>query len=259
MINLRRQGRSVRGRVCRMNVKGRSVAIALGIVTILLASVQIPVRAETNEEVAFHIYDLARALYDENTGVESFTGWVNGDIGASHTGVPTKLKPGQPMPDFSFKVFRGQGEVTRKQLEGPYILNFWASWCPPCRDEFPLIIESIDNGDLTVPVIFVDVFDNKADAQRFLKPFPADLTIVTDDTKSTHAKKFGMNAIPQTVLVDADGNIQAIHTGGLTDLTIAFFKAISEHPGLGGFNSDDPDQPPEDMPTGTSDTNTSTE
>ncbi len=233
-----------------MILNRRSIIVIIWIVSLLVAGRSSPVRAQSDEEIAFHIYDLARALYYENADLDDFTSWVNGDIGKNHAGVPTRLKTGQPMPDFSFKVFNGQDTLTRASLKGPYILNFWASWCPPCRDEFPLIVKSIDDKDLTAPVIFVNTLDKKPDAQRFLQSFPTDLTIVTDDAKSTYTHKVGIDAIPQTVVVDSEGNVQAIHTGGMTDLTIAFLEAISQHPGLGGFDSNDPDQPPEDMPTG---------
>jgi cytochrome c biogenesis protein CcmG, thiol:disulfide interchange protein DsbE len=230
----------------------RLLALVVCIVLTILASRAVPIRAQ-GEDLAMRIYELARDLYYQNTELQSYTSWVNGDIGTDRTGVPSRLRTGQNVPDFKFKLFNRAGEVTRSGLKGPYLLNFWASWCPPCRDEFPLLADSIENGDLTMPVIFVDVFDKKVDAQRFLWTLSTPVTIASDDVRSTFARKYGITSIPQTMLVDAKGKIQAIHTGGMTDLTLAFFLEIAGNPGVGAFNADNPDEPPADMQTGISD------
>jgi cytochrome c biogenesis protein CcmG, thiol:disulfide interchange protein DsbE len=230
----------------------RSLALIGSIISILLAGLSMPVHAQDDDE-ATRIYELARDLHYEDVDSQGFTSWVNGNMGEDTSGAPTRLTAGKPMPDFKFKLYYKTGDLTRAGMKGPYMLNFWASWCPPCRDEFPRVADSIERGDLTIPIYFVNEFDKPADAQRFLWSISTTVTIVGDDTKFTFARKSGIKAIPQTILVDAQGNIQAIHTGDLSDLALQFFIEISKHPGVGAFDPTNPEVPPEDMPTGLND------
>jgi thiol-disulfide isomerase/thioredoxin len=230
----------------------RSIAVIVGVVSILVSSLSITVRAQ-GDDLAMQIYELAREIHYQNSEMESFTSWVNGDMGTDRTAVPARLKTGQAMPDFKFKLFNRPGDATRKGMNGPYILNFWASWCPPCRDEFPMLADSIESGDLKMPVIFVNVFDRKVDAQRFLWSLSTPVTIAIDDVRSTFARKYGISSIPQTALIDAKGRIQAIHTGGMTELTLKFFQEIAKHPGIGAFDAENPEEPPENMQTSAGD------
>ena len=225
------------------------VRIILIALLVALSGPLLAVPARADNEEAFHIYDLARQLHTEDLDDGNYTAWVNGDMGKDETGRPGKLSVGHPMPDFQFKNFDKDGELTRKTLTGPYILNFWASWCGPCRDEYPLLTDKMDSGDLDIPVYFVNVFDTKRDAERFLSNFQQEVTIVVDSGDSAFAARYRIAAIPQTILVDADGNIQALHSGGMTEYSVEFFNEIAHHPGIGGFDARDPDQPPENMVT----------
>ncbi len=217
------------------------VLVVIGIV-VGLAGLAAPAQAQ--DDAVARINTLARKLHQDNIGRENFTEWVGGNLGTSSEGVPEGLTVGKAMPDFTFSLFSAKGEVKRADMQGSYILNFWASWCPPCQDEFPLMIKGIEQGTLKMPVYFVNVFDKRADAERYLKDFSTAITIVTDDAQSTFAKTYGINAIPQTILVDAKGNIQAIHSGDMTDLSIEFFAEIAAHPGVGTFDAANPNQKP---------------
>lgn len=232
-----------------MMAKRHLIGVILVTTLLALAGQWTATPARADEEKALHIYDLARQLHSEDIDNGNYTAWVNGNMGHDETGRPGKLDVGQAMPDFQFKYFDRDGQITRKALKGPYILNFWASWCPPCRDEFPLLVENIENDGLTVPVYFVNVYDRKADAQRFLANMQLKATILVDEPKTSFAEKYGLHAIPQTILVDAEGNVQAIHSGGMTDYSIEFFNEIANNPGISAFDASDPDQPPENMVT----------
>jgi cytochrome c biogenesis protein CcmG, thiol:disulfide interchange protein DsbE len=238
-----------------MSFTRRSVALIASIISILLVGLSTPVRAQDDDQ-AMRIYELARDLHYENIDSQGFTSWVNGNMGEDTSGAPSKLVAGKPMPDFKFKLFYQTGDLTRAGMKGPYMLNFWASWCPPCRDEFPRVADSIERGELTIPIFFINEFDTSADAQHFLWSISTKVTIAADDAKFTFARKSGIKAIPQTILVDAQGNIQAIHTGDLSDLALQFFTEISKHPGVGAFDASNPEEPPADMPTGVNDVST---
>ncbi len=226
----------------------RFIILMIGVVLVLSAGLLRPVHAQDDEDV--RIYVMARDLHYEDIKLQNFTSWVDGNMGNDSSGVPDKLQLGQPIPDFDFKLFNQDGEISKATLKGPYLLNFWASWCPPCREEFPRLVNSIDDGKLDVPVVFVNVFDKKADAQRFLQSIKTKVTIATDAAipNSSFAFKYGLKSIPQTILVDADGNIQAIHSGGMTDLAVQFMEEIAKNPGVGAFDASDPEQMPSDAP-----------
>jgi cytochrome c biogenesis protein CcmG/thiol:disulfide interchange protein DsbE len=228
----------------------RSLALITLAVALILSMIAVPSSpARAQKDVAMRIYNLARELHDYNVEFGTFTTWVNGDLGEDPAASPGKLDAGQTIPDFKFKNFDKAGEVKRADLAGKaYFLNFWASWCPPCREEFPLIGEAIDDGSLSLPIYFVNVLDTKVEAQRFLWTMSPELSIVSDDAKSTYARRYRINSIPQTILVDANGKIQAIHSGGLSELPLKFLLEIAAHPGVGAFDANNPDEPPPDMP-----------
>ncbi len=215
--------------------------LLIGIAVVWLAHPAI-IRAQ-QEPLALQIYRLARALHYDDIAQQNFTFWVYGNMGKDGSAGPQNLEVGEIMPDFSFPMFTGTGQISRADLKPPYLLNFWASWCPPCRDEFPLLAKHLQDGTLKQPLVFIDVFDAQSDAETFLKTMPGGLTI-TVDTQSNVASRFGLQGIPVTILVDASGKIQAMHLGNMTEASIAFFSLIAAHPGVGAFESAHPDQPP---------------
>lgn len=204
-----------------------------------LASASPHVRAD---DEAMKIYELARRLHDEDTKLGGFTVWVNGDIGEDTSARRVGVNGGDPIPAVKFNKFDGGGTMQPQDLKGPYILNFWASWCRPCREEFPRFAKRIGDKSLSVPVIFVNVLDFKAAAGTFLSALDAEpnLTVVVDPQASLYFK-MGFSVLPYTVLVDAGGNIQAIQIGEISELGLEFFGEIATHPAIGSFDRLHPD------------------
>ncbi|MBX3063354.1 MAG: TlpA family protein disulfide reductase [Anaerolineae bacterium] len=203
-----------------------------------------PTTAQAQDK-ATEIYKLARQVHEQNLEYEGYTYWVLGDLGAPENAQrPQGLKPGRKLPAFSFTEFDGTKKFTDKTLKPPYMINFWASWCVPCRLEFPMLSEAIESGDLGVPVYFVNTGElSKSDARLFLLTYAGDITVLTD-SRSKFGNQVGLNFIPVTIVVDADGNIQALQPGGLTELTLKFFELIAANPGVGGFDRNNPDKMP---------------
>ena len=93
------------------------------------------------------------------------------------------------------------------------VLDFWASWCAPCRRSFPwwnsMHAKYADDG---LVIIGVNLDNDAESAQEFLAEFPADFKIYYDTEKEL-ARKFGVQAMPSTYIIGRDGEIHAKHFG----------------------------------------------
>lgn len=125
--------------------------------------------------------------------------------GASVDGVAVV---GSVAPDFDLPELSGDGSVRLAELAGqPVVVNFWASWCVPCRQEFPLLQQAErDYRDQGLVIIGIDFRDIAADARSFAEEQGATWSLVTDPDRET-AKAYGVRAIPQTFFIYPDGTI----------------------------------------------------
>lgn len=116
-------------------------------------------------------------------------------------------------PDFILKSRSGEN-VRLEELRGDVImLNFWASWCGPCRQEMPHMDDiQQEFGDYGFRVVAVNVDQNRADAERFLAAVPVDFTILWDETSQV-SKLYDVQAMPTTVMIDRDGKARFLHRG----------------------------------------------
>jgi cytochrome c biogenesis protein CcmG/thiol:disulfide interchange protein DsbE len=126
------------------------------------------------------------------------------------TGTSGSERPGEPAPAFSLPELDETGTVSLGDYLGqPVVLNFWASWCAPCRVEMPHLVEAFRaNHDAGVVFIGIDVQDSLNDARKFVDDFevPTDdgYILVTDRTGVTTIA-YGVSGLPATFFVDAEG------------------------------------------------------
>ena len=93
------------------------------------------------------------------------------------------------------------------------VLDFWASWCVPCRRSFPWLNTMYEKyGDDGLVIVGVNLDLDRAEAERFLDEFPASFDIVYDEDKSL-AKQFEVIAMPSSYLIGRDGKILERHLG----------------------------------------------
>ena len=137
----------------------------------------------------------------------------------SATGGSGATRPGKEAPAFSLESFSG-GTVSLADFEGqPVIINFWASWCAPCRQEMPALETTwqlFRERDLVVVGINLPKSDPEESARAFLDEFGISYPNVFDMRGFT-AIDYGVSGIPVTFFVDREGVVTRRFVGTLTD------------------------------------------
>lgn len=115
--------------------------------------------------------------------------------------------------DFTLKSNQGKN-IRLSELRGQVVmLNFWASWCGPCRQEMPLldkIYQRYTSAGFTL--LGVNVEADPKEADQLLKKTPVSFPILYD-TSSTVSESYHVDAMPSSVLIDCDGNVAYLHRG----------------------------------------------
>jgi peroxiredoxin len=124
-------------------------------------------------------------------------------------------------PDFTLKSNEGEN-IRLSEYRGEVVLiNFWASWCGPCRQEMPVLSELHDKYHaLGFTVLGVNVEADTRKARKLLQDLPVSFPVVFD-SDSVVSKQYDVVAMPSTVLIDRDGNMRYLHKGykpGLEDV-----------------------------------------
>lgn len=96
------------------------------------------------------------------------------------------------------------------------VINFWATWCPPCKQEIPELNRFSKTSDIPVYGINVTTAERKrSDVADFLKKTPIEYSVLYD-TKGESEQSYRLVAMPATYVIDADGKIVAKHVGPVT-------------------------------------------
>jgi len=122
------------------------------------------------------------------------------------------LEPGQSLPVASVPGSTGSVALVDGKARATYI-DFWASWCGPCRQSFPWMNRmQAKFGPQGLRIVAVNLDAKRPDAQAFLAEMPASFELAFD-VGGTAARQFGVKTMPSSVLVGADGKVIAIHQG----------------------------------------------
>ena len=130
------------------------------------------------------------------------------------TRVPSPLI-GKPAPTFELPVVTGEGSVlTTAALRGrPHLVNFWASWCPPCLQEHPMLLEISRRG---VSIVGISYKDDDIAARAWLARHGNPFSVVAADRDGRAGLDWGVYGAPETYVVDAQGVIRYKHIGPVT-------------------------------------------
>ena len=127
-------------------------------------------------------------------------------------------KEGEPIPDFDLPTLDGR-RVRLSDLRGsPVVINFWATWCGPCKQEMPLLVEQYNwNKGRGLRVLAIDTLanDNRDDMRAFVKQFNMNFDVLVDETDAI-AGGWEVMGLPTTFFVKPDGTVAKVHVGQMT-------------------------------------------
>jgi cytochrome c biogenesis protein CcmG, thiol:disulfide interchange protein DsbE len=120
-----------------------------------------------------------------------------------------------PAPDFSLPTLSGE-TVSLKQFRGkPVVLNFWATWCLPCREEMPLLQKVYAQNEPGLEILAI----NNAEADSAVRPFAEELGLsfpVLLDSDGAITRLFRVSGFPASIFIDSEGIIRYQHVGILS-------------------------------------------
>lgn len=136
------------------------------------------------------------------------------------------LKAGDTLP--SLATFKLEGKLP-DGLQGKVVmLDFWASWCDPCKASFPVMNElQTAYGDKGLVVLAVNVDEKRADMEAFLKKHQAEFVVVRDGAQKLVARA-GIATMPSSFLVDRTGKVRFVHSGFRGEETTKKYKSEIE-------------------------------
>ncbi len=134
---------------------------------------------------------------------------------------------GHPAPNFSLATLRPstqQSQLSLSNFQGkPVVLNFWASWCDPCKQEMPLLENTwkqMQTQGKNVVFLGIDFQDLNKDGISFLQQFSITYPIVLD-TSGTVAFKYGITSLPVTIFINQHGTVISRVARQLTQQTLS--------------------------------------
>jgi peroxiredoxin len=138
------------------------------------------------------------------------------------------VKVGQPAPDFTLKSMDGKNFNLTEQRGNIILINFWASWCGPCRKEMPVLQDLQEKyQDLGVQVWGINVEQENQAGKDFLANLELSFSIFFDETNKL-SETYDVQAMPTTVLVDRDGIVRFVFRGFKDGYEKKYEKAIKQ-------------------------------
>ena len=133
---------------------------------------------------------------------------ISYSVGCSPGGSTQAPSIGSPAPDFKLPNLDGQSTSLSDLRGKPVLINFWATWCPPCRDEMPYLQEVYEEwSDKGLVVLAINLGEDPSKVKGFLQSRNLSLPVLLD-TKQATAQEYNIRGIPTTFFIDKDGIIQ---------------------------------------------------
>ena len=120
---------------------------------------------------------------------------------------------GKTAPDFVLKSATGENLRLSEYRGDVVMINFWATWCGPCRQEMPLLDDLYARyGRVGFSLLGVNIDDDARRAMQMVEELGVNFPVLFDDTKEV-SKLYQVEAMPVTVLVDREGTVRHVHHG----------------------------------------------
>ena len=120
---------------------------------------------------------------------------------------------GQPAPDFALKSSTGENLRLSEYRGDVVMINFWATWCGPCRQEMPLLDELYSRYErVGFNLLGVNIDDDSRRAMQMIEELGVSFPVLFDARKEV-SELYNVEAMPVTVIVDREGKVRYIHHG----------------------------------------------
>jgi cytochrome oxidase Cu insertion factor (SCO1/SenC/PrrC family) len=149
-----------------------------------------------------------------------------GEPGEEDRQPESAVRVGAPAPAFSLATLDGHRVSLADELGRPVILNFWATWCGPCRRELPLLARAAASRQ-GLSVLAIDQGDDAAGVRGFVGGIPGAAALVLLDGERSAGAAYAVGGLPVSVAVDAGGTVRAVHVGELDAGALARMLAAS--------------------------------
>jgi thiol-disulfide isomerase/thioredoxin len=131
-----------------------------------------------------------------------------------------------PAPDFTLASKDGANVRLQEQLGNVVLVNFWASWCGPCREELPYLEDlQQEYADLGFTILAVNVDEDPSKADILLNDIPVSFPVLFDVNDEV-SKLYKVKAMPTTVIIDRDGNQRLLHHGYKSGDEVKYKQAV---------------------------------
>ncbi len=120
---------------------------------------------------------------------------------------------GKPAPDFALKSSTGENLRLSEYRGDVVMINFWATWCGPCRQEMPLLDQLYTRYErVGFNLLGVNIDDDSNRAMDMIRELGVNFPVLFDARKEV-SKLYDVDAMPVTVLIDREGNVRYVHQG----------------------------------------------
>ncbi|HLR23403.1 MAG TPA: TlpA disulfide reductase family protein [Pseudogracilibacillus sp.] len=173
--------------------------------------------------IGWTVYDFVDFGDDEELTEEQEGGMITSDSpGQDENGEVNDLSEaglgkGKKAPDFELETLDGETVKLSDYKGEKVIVNFWATWCPPCREEIPDLQKLYDNKDIEILAIdLTETEQSMEDVEEFVfDEFEMTFPVLLDE-ESKIAEMYQVMAYPTSYLVDSEGTIQFLAMGAMT-------------------------------------------
>ncbi len=158
-----------------------------------------PLAAPTVPETAVDVDTPALRAQKRKAGIEQ-----------CRPGDPAGAEPGRPLPDLTLPCLGGGPSVRLADLRGPLVINLWAQWCGPCREELPYYQRLHEEGAEQLRVLGIDWLDTQPEGALALAEESGVTYPLLADPSGALRPEFRIRGLPGVVFVDADGEVTAV-------------------------------------------------